>query len=93
MKKRKWFEVRDRFLVGWFLTFMLIGFISNPKGLGGFGSGVNAGIALQYFFNRKTKRLIDKHRLQDEIDMRTMADLVARADYKMLHQIEKAGMN
>ena len=93
MKKRKWWDIRDGFIIGWFLTFFLVGFIQNPRGLGGFGAGLNAGFALQYLLNRKTKRLIEKHRLQDEIDMRTMADIVARIDYKALHQIEKAGLN
>lgn len=91
--KRPWYDIDDRYFIGWFVAMAIAGVIGNPRGFGGFVAGLNAGFALQKFFDLKFRRMVEAHRRQDKIDIRTLQDIVHTTTYKTLHQMEKSGWN
>lgn len=85
-------NVREGYWIAWFLTMALIGALSYGTRLG-FCCGLNLGMGIQKFCGRKLIQMIEKQRRQDYVDLRTMHDLIEHNSYKMLHQMEKSGLN
>jgi hypothetical protein len=97
LRRVRWVEnlfIREEILIAWLLTLALLQAVTGwHRPMVGLFVGLNVGFAIQKIMDIRIQRVIRKARLQDEIDLRTMADIVERATYKTLHEMDKARFN
>lgn len=95
MRRNKWwqtFECRKEFWVAWHLAFAIVPCF-RPTYVGLFFGGVNTGFAISNFLERKQQRRLTKIMEQDEVDLRTLHQIVNKMTHKTLHHMDKHPFN